>query len=67
MKQNLLGINIHKHIISRIEKSKNEKLEDIRICVELIEKYKLIKGVSGIYLIGYKQDKEIATVISNFK
>ena len=67
MNQNLFGINIPEHIINRIEKSKDEKLEGIKICVELIEKYKLIKGVSGIHLMGYKQEQEIATVISNFK
>ena len=67
MNQNLFGIHIPEHIINRIEKSKDEKLEGIKICVELIEKYKLIKGVSGIHLMGYKQEQEIATVISNFK
>ena len=67
MNQNLFGINIPEHIITRIEKSKDEKLEGIKICVELIEKYKLIKGVSGIHLMGYKQEQEIANVISNFK
>ena len=67
MNQNLFGIHIPEHIINRIEKSKDEKLEGIKICVELIEKYKLIKGVSGIHLMGYKQEQEIANVISNFK
>ena len=63
----LVWLNIPEHIINRIEKSKDEKLEGIKICVELIEKYKLIKGVSGIHLMGYKQEQEIANVISNFK
>ena len=39
----------------------------IKICKELIEIYKSIKGVSGIHLMGYKQEKEIASVISSFK
>ena len=67
MNQNLFGINIPEHIINRIEKSNDEKLEGIKICVELIEKYKLIKGINGIHLMGYKQEQEIATVISHFK
>jgi len=45
----------------------NKKNRLLKIYVELIEKYKLIKGVSGIHLMGYKQEQEIATVISNFK
>ena len=67
MNQNLFGINIPKEIINRIEQSNNESLEGVKICVELIEKYKSIKGVSGVHLMGYKQEKEIASVISNFK
>ena len=67
MNQNLFGINIPEEIINRIEQSNNESLEGVKICVELIEKYKSIEGVSGVHLMGYKQEKEIASVISNFK
>ena len=67
MNQNLFGINIPEEIINRIEQSNNESLEGAKICVELIEKYKSIEGVSGIHLMGYKQEKELASVISNFK
>ena len=67
MNKNLFGINIPEKIINRIEQSNDEKLEGIKICKELIEKYKSIKGVSGIHLMGYKQEKEIASVISSFK
>ena len=67
MNANLFGINIPDEIINRIEKSKNEKAEGVKICIELIQKYKLIEGVSGIHLMGYKQEQEIASVISHFK
>jgi methylenetetrahydrofolate reductase (NADPH) len=67
MNANLFGINIPDNIINRIEKSKNEKAEGTKICIELIQKYKLIEGVSGIHLMGYKQEEDIASVISHFK
>ena len=67
MNENLFGIDIPEEIIRRIENSENQKLEGIKVCVELIEQYKVIDGVSGIHLMGYKQEKEIASVISNFK
>ena len=67
MNENLFGIDIPEEIISRIENSENQKIEGIKVCVELIEQYKLIDGVSGIHLMGYKQEKEIASVISSFK
>ena len=67
MNENLFGINIPDNIINRIESSSNEKLEGVKICIELIEKYKLIDGVSGVHLMGYKQEQDIASVIANFK
>ena len=66
MNKNLFGINIPEKIITRIENSNDEKIEGIKICIELIEKYKLISGVNGIHLMGYKQEQDIASVISNF-
>jgi len=67
MNTNLFGINIPDDIINRIEKSKNEKAEGRQICIELIQKYMSIDGVSGIHLMGYKQEQDIASVISHFK
>jgi 5,10-methylenetetrahydrofolate reductase len=67
MNANLFGINIPDDIINRIEKSNNEKAEGTKICIELIQKYKLIEGVSGIHLMGYKQEEDIASVVSHFK
>jgi len=67
MNKNLFGVDIPEKIISRIEQSNNESLEGIKICIELINKYMLIEGVSGIHLMGYKQEKEISSVISHFK
>ena len=66
MNKNLFGINIPEKIITRIENSNDEKTEGVKICIELIEKYKLISGVSGVHLMGYKQEQDIASVISNF-
>ena len=67
MNANLFGINIPDDIIKRIDKSENEKAEGKKICIELIQKYKSIDGVSGIHLMGYKQEEDIASVISHFQ
>ncbi|MDC1035398.1 methylenetetrahydrofolate reductase [Alphaproteobacteria bacterium] len=67
MNNNLFGVSIPANIIKRIENSDNEKEEGTKICIELIEKYKSIEGVSGVHLMGYKQEEDIASVISHFK
>ena len=67
MNKNLFGINIPDSIITRLENSKNESQEGVKICIELIEKYREIEGVHGIHLMGYHQEEQIAEVISYFK
>jgi len=67
MNKNLFGINIPDKIINRIENSKDQEQEGIKICIELIQKYKEIKGIHGIHLMGYHQEKQIANVISECK
>ena len=67
MNKNLFGIDIPEPLIRRLENSKNETQEGINICIELIEKYKEIDGIHGIHLMGYHQEKQIASVISHFK
>ncbi len=66
MNKNLFGVNIPDQIIRRLEDSSNQEKEGIKICIELIEKYREIKGVHGVHLMGYHQEEQIAEVISNF-
>ena len=42
MNKNLFGINIPQKIISRLEDSKDPEQEGIKICIELIQKYREI-------------------------
>ncbi len=67
MNKNLFGINIPDKIINRIENSKDQEEEGIKICIELIQQYKEIKGIHGIHLMGYHQEEQIANVISECK
>ena len=41
----------------------SRKKESINICQELINKFKEIKGVKGIHLMGYNKEEEIAEII----
>ena len=67
MNKNLFGINIPQKIINRLEDSKDPEQEGIKICIELIQKYKEISGIHGIHLMGYHQEEQIASVISKLK
>ena len=63
MNENLAGVNVPDEIIKRLESSKDAKEESKKICIELINDFKKIKGVKGVHLMGHKKEKIIAEII----
>ena len=63
MNDNLFGVDIPDKIIKRLEQSKNQKEESKKICLELIQVFREIKGVQGVHLMGHKKEHEIAEII----
>jgi methylenetetrahydrofolate reductase (NADPH) len=51
MKSNVAGMSIPDELITRMESAEDPKEEGVKICVEMIEQIKDIKGVSGIHLM----------------
>ena len=52
MNDNLFGVEVPDSIIKRLEQAQDAKKESINICQELINKFKEIKGVKRIHMIG---------------
>ena len=63
MSDNLFGVDIPKEIIKRLEQSKDQKEESKKICLELIQKFREIKGVRGVHLMGHDKEMIIAEII----
>ena len=63
MNDNLFGVNVPENIIKRLEQASDAKQESKKICQELINKFKDIKGVKGIHLMGHNKEEEIAEII----
>ena len=61
--QNLFGVDVPEKIINRLEQAQDAKKESMNICQELINKFKEIKGVKGIHLMGHNKEEEIAEII----
>ena len=51
MKNNVAGMSIPDELITRMESAEDPKEEGVKICVEMIEQIKSMKGVSGIHLM----------------
>ena len=67
MNENLFGVDVPDKIIKRLEQAKDAKKESKKICQELINKFKDIKGVNGIHLMGHNKEEEIAEIIQEDK
>lgn len=51
MKNNVAGMSIPDELITRMESAQDAKEEGVKICVEMIEQIRSMKGVAGIHLM----------------
>jgi len=65
MNENLFGVDVPDQIIKRLEGSKDQKEESKKICIELIETFRNIKGVKGVHLMGHKKEEVISEIIKS--
>ena len=67
MNDNLFGVDVPDKIIKRLEQTQDQKAESKKICLELIQIFREIKGVKGIHLMGHKKEEVIAEIIKESK
>ena len=67
MNENLFGVDVPDQIIKRLEGAENQKEESKKICLELIESFREIKGVNGVHLMGHKKEEVISEIIKESK
>jgi methylenetetrahydrofolate reductase (NADPH) len=63
MRSNVPGIHIPDAVIERMEKAAKPAEEGKRICVELIQQIREIKGVSGIHVMAYRREHQVSEII----
>ena len=62
MRANVPGVWIPDEIIDRLKKG--GKGEGKRLCVELIQQIREIKGVSGVHIMAYKQEELVPEIVA---
>jgi len=63
IRTNVPGVHIPDAVIKRLAGSENQKQEGKKICIELIQQIREIKGVSGIHVMAYRQEEAVAEII----
>jgi methylenetetrahydrofolate reductase (NADPH) len=65
MRDNLFGVTVPDGIIERLENAPDPAVEGQRICVELIEAYRLMPGVAGVHIMAPAQGPERIVAVLN--
>ena len=67
MNENLFGVDVPEQIIKRLEGAEDQKEESKKICIELIDNFRNIKGVKGVHLMGHRKEEVISEIIRESK
>ena len=65
MRTKVPGIHIPDEVVERLRKTPKEKKreEGKRICIEIIEQVREIRGVAGVHVMAYRQEELVAEII----
>jgi 5,10-methylenetetrahydrofolate reductase len=63
MRAHVPGIHIPDAVIARLEGAANQKAEGKRLCIELIQQIREIKGVAGVHVMAYRQEELVSEII----
>jgi len=63
MKNNVAGLLIPDHYITRLKKAEDQASEGISICVEQIQELREIKGVSGVHIMAIEWEHRIPEIV----
>ncbi|MBV8342373.1 MAG: methylenetetrahydrofolate reductase, partial [Gammaproteobacteria bacterium] len=57
------GVHIPDEVIRRMAGASDAALEGRKLCIELIQEIRAIKGVHGVHLMAYRQEETVAEII----
>lgn len=63
MRSNVPGIHIPDHIIARMEDAENPSEMGKRICIELMQQLRGIKGVAGVHIMAYRREELVSSIV----
>ena len=64
LRHHVPGVHIPDAVVKRLANASNPKDEGRKLCIELIQEIREIKGVAGIHVMAYRQEEAVAEVIA---
>ena len=63
MRANVPGVYIPDHVITRLDGAQNQKVEGKRLCIEMIQQVRAIRGVAGVHVMAYRQEEYVSEIV----
>lgn len=63
IRENVPGVHIPDAVIKRLQGATKQKEEGKRLCMDLLQQIREIKGVSGAHIMAYRQEESVAEII----
>lgn len=63
MRANVAGVHIPDAVVARLEGASNQKAEGKRICVEMIQQLREMKGIAGVHVMAYRQEEYVSEIV----
>jgi len=63
LRRHVAGVHIPDAVVERLSGAAKPKAEGRKLCIELIQEIREIKGVSGVHVMAYRQEEAVAEVI----
>ena len=63
IRSNVPGIHIPDAVIERLEGAEDQKLEGMKVCIEMIQQAREIPGVAGVHIMAYRQEKMVPDIV----
>jgi methylenetetrahydrofolate reductase (NADPH) len=65
LRRHVAGVHIPDAVVERLAGAASPRAEGRRLCVELIQELREIKGVNGVHVMAYRQEEAVAEVIES--
>ena len=63
MRANVAGVHIPDAVVARLEGARDQRAEGKRICIEMIQQLRETKGVSGVHVMAYRQERAVSEIV----
>ncbi|HEX3500472.1 MAG TPA: methylenetetrahydrofolate reductase [Stellaceae bacterium] len=65
LRRHVAGVHIPDAVVARLAGAAKPRAEGRKLCVELIQELRDIKGVNGVHVMAYRQEEAVAEVIES--